>query len=61
VLLFVGYRARFYLVDDKYPVRLHPRSVADVPAQEDLENNNELSFEVVQGTKGPEARNVSRV
>jgi len=29
--------------------------------EEDLENNDEVSFEVIQGTEGPEARNVSRV
>lgn len=26
-----------------------------------LENNDEVSFEVIQGTEGPEARNVSKV
>jgi cold shock CspA family protein len=29
--------------------------------EEELENNDEVSFEVIQGTEGPEARNVSRV
>ena len=29
--------------------------------EEDLKENDEVSFEVVQGTEGPEARNVSRV
>ena len=29
--------------------------------EENLENNGEVSFEVIEGTEGPEARNVSRV
>ena len=29
--------------------------------EEDLKDNDEVSFEVVQGTEGPEARDVSRV
>ena len=29
--------------------------------EENLENNDEVSYEAVQGTEGPEARNVSRV
>ena len=29
--------------------------------EEDLKENDEVSFEVVEGTEGPEARNVSRV
>ena len=35
----------------------------DIGAREEkiLENNDEVSFEVVQGAEGPEARNVSRV
>ena len=28
--------------------------------EEDLENNEEVSYEVTEGTEGPEARNVSR-
>ena len=29
--------------------------------EEDLKANDEVSFEMVEGTEGPEARNVSRV
>ena len=29
--------------------------------EENLENNDRVSFEVIQGTEGPEARNVSIV
>jgi cold shock CspA family protein len=29
--------------------------------EENLENNDRVSYEVTQGTEGPEARNVSRV
>jgi cold shock protein len=29
--------------------------------EEDLENNDRVSYEVAQGMEGPEARNVSRV
>ena len=29
--------------------------------EENLENNHRVSYEVIQGTEGPEARNVSRV
>jgi cold shock CspA family protein len=29
--------------------------------EENLENNDEVSYEVIQGTEGAEARNVSRV
>ena len=33
----------------------------DIKADEEhLENNDEVSYEAFQGTKGPEARNVSR-
>jgi cold shock CspA family protein len=29
--------------------------------EEDLENNEEVTYEVAEGAEGPEARNVSRV
>ncbi|MCA1718399.1 MAG: cold shock domain-containing protein [Actinobacteria bacterium] len=29
--------------------------------EENLENNDKVSYEVIQGTEGPEARNVSRI
>ena len=29
--------------------------------EENLENNDRMPYEVIQGTEGPEARNVSRV
>jgi cold shock protein len=31
------------------------------PGEEDLENNDEVTYEVAEGAEGPEARNVSRV
>jgi cold shock CspA family protein len=29
--------------------------------EENLENNDKVSYEVIQDTEGPEARNVSRI
>jgi hypothetical protein len=38
-----------------------PRGYRGKREERVLENNDEVSFEVVRGAKGPEARNVSRV
>jgi hypothetical protein len=35
--------------------------VCDCGEEENLENNDRVSYEATQGTEGPEARNVSRV
>jgi cold shock CspA family protein len=40
----------------------HEDIVARVAGEEEnLENNDRVSYEVIRGTEGPEARNVSRV
>jgi cold shock CspA family protein len=43
------------------PVAFVRREDLAAGEDEDLENNDDVSFEVVQGTEGSEARNVSRV
>ena len=48
-------------VEDGDPMVLVRREDLAPGEEEDLKENDEVSFEVVEGTEGPEARNVSRV
>jgi cold shock protein len=47
--------------EDEDPMAYVRREDIGARKEKILENNDEVSFEVVQGTEGPEARNVSRV
>ena len=51
----------FIKAEDGGPMVFVRREDLAAGEEEDLENNDEVSFEVIQGTEGPEARNVSRV
>jgi cold shock protein len=51
----------FIKPDDGGPMAFVRREDLAAGEEENLKDNDEVSFEVVQGTEGPEARNVSRV
>jgi cold shock protein len=51
----------FIKAEDGGPMAFVRREDLAAGEEEDLKDNDEVSFEVVQGTEGPEARNVSRV
>ena len=51
----------FIKAEDGGPMAFVRREDLAAGEEENLKDNDEVSFEVVQGTEGPEARNVSRV
>ena len=51
----------FIKVEDRGPMAFVRREDLAAGEEENLKENDEVSFEMVEGTEGPEARNVSRV
>jgi len=51
----------FIMPEDGGPKAFVQRKDIVAGQEKSLENNDKVSYEVTQGTEGPEARNVSRV
>ena len=51
----------FIMPEDGGPKAFVQRKDMVAGQEKSLENNDKVSYEVTQGTEGPEARNVSRV
>ena len=52
---------RFIIPEDRGPKAFVRRKDIVAGEEENLDNNDRVSYEVAQGMEGPEARNVSRV
>ncbi len=51
----------FIIPEDEGPKAFVQRKDLAAGEEENLENNDKVTYEVIQGTEGPEARNVSPV